>query len=197
MPGQVWSIPQEQDFLWISGLDSDPAVLLQPSPANSTGNVAEANRAPRGINFCRSLSCPYPVAMQILLLQLSGGMAEPGLFAVELPGMLSQVLQKLQHCLGLSPFSMSLFPPDLKGVVSAKNDIRVEIVHKEPASGREAEEHPTIKQLMVRNSFPSLSHCSGQSLMVTRPGTLSPVKNHSRQRCSPKNPALEIHILLP
>lgn len=45
--------------------------------------------------------------------------------------------------------------PDLKGVVSAKNDIRVEIVHKEPASGREAEEHPTIKQLMVRKlSYP-------------------------------------------
>lgn len=40
--------------------------------------------------------------------------------------------------------------PDLKGVVSAKNDIRVEIVHKEPASGREAEDHTTIKQLMVR-----------------------------------------------
>ncbi|NWI99284.1 KIRR3 protein, partial [Crypturellus undulatus] len=38
---------------------------------------------------------------------------------------------------------------NLKGVVSAKNDIRVEIVHKEPAAGREAEEHPTIKQLML------------------------------------------------
>ncbi|XP_053852877.1 kin of IRRE-like protein 3 isoform X2 [Vidua macroura] len=38
---------------------------------------------------------------------------------------------------------------NLKGVVSAKNDIRVEIVHKEPTSGREAEEHPTIKQLMM------------------------------------------------
>ncbi|KAM5246303.1 kin of IRRE-like protein 3 isoform 2-T2 [Ctenodactylus gundi] len=38
---------------------------------------------------------------------------------------------------------------NLKGVVSAKNDIRVEIVHKEPASGREAEEHTTIKQLMM------------------------------------------------
>uniref|UniRef100_A0A8C3Q3B2 Kirre like nephrin family adhesion molecule 3 n=1 Tax=Chrysolophus pictus TaxID=9089 RepID=A0A8C3Q3B2_CHRPC len=37
----------------------------------------------------------------------------------------------------------------LKGVVSAKNDIRVEIVHKEPSSGRETEEHPTIKQLMM------------------------------------------------
>lgn len=44
---------------------------------------------------------------------------------------------------------------NLKGVVSAKNDIRVEIVHKEPSSGRETEEHPTIKQLMVRTSFPS------------------------------------------
>ncbi|KAI1230824.1 Kin of IRRE-like protein 3 [Lamprotornis superbus] len=50
----------------------------------------------------------------------------------------------------------------LKGVVSAKNDIRVEIVHKEPASGREAEEHPTIKQLMVRNSFPSLRIAPGR-----------------------------------
>ncbi|XP_048824537.1 kin of IRRE-like protein 3 isoform X3 [Tympanuchus pallidicinctus] len=38
---------------------------------------------------------------------------------------------------------------NLKGVVSAKNDIRVEIVHKEPSSGRETEEHPTIKQLMM------------------------------------------------
>uniref|UniRef100_H0X2R5 Kirre like nephrin family adhesion molecule 3 n=2 Tax=Otolemur garnettii TaxID=30611 RepID=H0X2R5_OTOGA len=38
---------------------------------------------------------------------------------------------------------------NLKGVVSAKNDIRVEIVHKEPSSGLEAEEHPTIKQLMM------------------------------------------------
>ncbi|KAM6238265.1 kin of IRRE-like protein 3 [Porphyrio hochstetteri] len=38
---------------------------------------------------------------------------------------------------------------NLKGVVSAKNDIRVEIVHKEPAAGRETEEHPTIKQLMM------------------------------------------------
>uniref|UniRef100_A0A8C2W7T4 Kirre like nephrin family adhesion molecule 3 n=1 Tax=Chinchilla lanigera TaxID=34839 RepID=A0A8C2W7T4_CHILA len=38
---------------------------------------------------------------------------------------------------------------NLKGVVSAKNDIRVEIVHKEPASGREAEDHSTIKQLMM------------------------------------------------
>ncbi|XP_007495170.1 kin of IRRE-like protein 3 isoform X2 [Monodelphis domestica] len=38
---------------------------------------------------------------------------------------------------------------NLKGVVSAKNDIRVEIVHKEPAAGRDSEEHPTIKQLMM------------------------------------------------
>ncbi|XP_006140704.1 kin of IRRE-like protein 3 [Tupaia chinensis] len=38
---------------------------------------------------------------------------------------------------------------NLKGVVSAKNDIRVEIVHKEPASGRGAEEHPAMKQLTV------------------------------------------------
>uniref|UniRef100_H9G389 Kirre like nephrin family adhesion molecule 3 n=1 Tax=Anolis carolinensis TaxID=28377 RepID=H9G389_ANOCA len=41
---------------------------------------------------------------------------------------------------------------NLKGVVSAKNDIRVEIVHKESASSRETEEHPTIKQLMMDRS---------------------------------------------
>uniref|UniRef100_A0A8C3VJN3 Kirre like nephrin family adhesion molecule 3 n=1 Tax=Catharus ustulatus TaxID=91951 RepID=A0A8C3VJN3_CATUS len=58
---------------------------------------------------------------------------------------------------------------NLKGVVSAKNDIRVEIVHKEPASGREAEEHPTIKQLMVSDSFPSPSDPSGLKVMVTNP----------------------------
>ncbi|KFP88935.1 Kin of IRRE-like 3, partial [Acanthisitta chloris] len=55
--------------------------------------------------------------------------------------------------------------PDLKGVVSAKNDIRVEIVHKEPASGREAEEHPTIKQLMVRISFPSSKRLLGLEVL--------------------------------
>ncbi|KAM4651787.1 kin of IRRE-like protein 3 isoform 2-T2 [Discoglossus pictus] len=38
---------------------------------------------------------------------------------------------------------------NLKGVVSAKNDIRVEIVHKEPTTGRETEEHSTMKQLMI------------------------------------------------
>ncbi|KAM9299107.1 kin of IRRE-like protein 3 [Gastrophryne carolinensis] len=38
---------------------------------------------------------------------------------------------------------------NLKGVVSAKNDIRVEIVHKEPTGGREAEEHSSMKQLMI------------------------------------------------
>ncbi|XP_066463354.1 kin of IRRE-like protein 3 isoform X1 [Eleutherodactylus coqui] len=38
---------------------------------------------------------------------------------------------------------------NLKGVVSAKNDIRVEIVHKEPTNGRETEEHSSIKQLMI------------------------------------------------
>ncbi|ETE67655.1 Kin of IRRE-like protein 3, partial [Ophiophagus hannah] len=41
---------------------------------------------------------------------------------------------------------------NLKGVVSAKNDIRVEIVHKESASSRESEEHPAIKQLMMDRS---------------------------------------------
>ncbi|XP_041734543.1 kin of IRRE-like protein 3 isoform X4 [Coregonus clupeaformis] len=38
---------------------------------------------------------------------------------------------------------------NLKGVVSAKNDIRVEIVHKDHNAARENEEHTAMKQLMV------------------------------------------------
>ncbi|KAM6946453.1 kin of IRRE-like protein 3 isoform 1-T1 [Aplochiton taeniatus] len=38
---------------------------------------------------------------------------------------------------------------NLKGVVSAKNDIRVEIVHKDHNAARENEEHATMKHLMV------------------------------------------------
>ncbi|XP_051580490.1 kin of IRRE-like protein 3 isoform X3 [Myxocyprinus asiaticus] len=38
---------------------------------------------------------------------------------------------------------------NLKGVVSAKNDIRVEIVHKDHNAARENEEHSAMKQLMI------------------------------------------------
>ncbi|XP_032367443.1 kin of IRRE-like protein 3 [Etheostoma spectabile] len=38
---------------------------------------------------------------------------------------------------------------NLKGVVSAKNDIRVEIVHKDPNAAQESEEHTSIKQMMI------------------------------------------------
>ncbi|XP_034722742.1 kin of IRRE-like protein 3 isoform X8 [Etheostoma cragini] len=38
---------------------------------------------------------------------------------------------------------------NLNGVVSAKNDIRVEIVHKDHNAARENEEHTSMKQLMV------------------------------------------------
>ncbi|XP_013992466.1 kin of IRRE-like protein 3 [Salmo salar] len=38
---------------------------------------------------------------------------------------------------------------NLKGVVSAKNDIRVEIVHKDHNAARETEEHTAIKQIMI------------------------------------------------
>lgn len=66
---------------------------------------------------------------------------------------ISRVLEDVPRLPSTNPFSLLALCPDLKGVVSAKNDIRVEIVHKEPASGRETEEHPTIKQLMVRIYF--------------------------------------------
>uniref|UniRef100_A0A672QGY9 Kirre like nephrin family adhesion molecule 3 n=1 Tax=Sinocyclocheilus grahami TaxID=75366 RepID=A0A672QGY9_SINGR len=38
---------------------------------------------------------------------------------------------------------------NLKGVVSAKNDIRVEIVHKDHNAARENEDHSAMKQLMI------------------------------------------------
>ncbi|KAK3521658.1 hypothetical protein QTP70_014697 [Hemibagrus guttatus] len=40
-------------------------------------------------------------------------------------------------------------PESLKGVVSAKNDIRVEIVHKDHNAARETEEHTGVKQMMM------------------------------------------------
>ncbi|XP_019903428.1 kin of IRRE-like protein 3 isoform X1 [Esox lucius] len=40
---------------------------------------------------------------------------------------------------------------NLKGVVSAKNDIRVEIVHKDHNAARETEEHTAIKQMMIEH----------------------------------------------
>ncbi|XP_042286456.1 kin of IRRE-like protein 3 isoform X1 [Thunnus maccoyii] len=41
---------------------------------------------------------------------------------------------------------------NLKGVVSAKNDIQVEIVHKDHNAARENEEHTRIKQMMIDHS---------------------------------------------
>ncbi|TKS81282.1 Kin of IRRE-like protein 3 [Collichthys lucidus] len=61
----------------------------------------------------------------------------------------------LLHPLPEKYVSSSLLHPqkhacqNLKGVVSAKNDIRVEIVHKDHNAARENEEHTSMKQLMV------------------------------------------------
>uniref|UniRef100_A0A674BPM3 Kirre like nephrin family adhesion molecule 3 n=1 Tax=Salmo trutta TaxID=8032 RepID=A0A674BPM3_SALTR len=52
-------------------------------------------------------------------------------------------------CLSILSCNLLLFPSDIKGVVSAKNDIRVEIVHKDHNAARENEEHTAMKQLMV------------------------------------------------
>ena len=55
-------------------------------------------------------------------------------------------------CGSLTPGSSHLFrclPPDHKGAASAKNDIRVEIVHKDHNAAREGEDHASMKQLMV------------------------------------------------
>uniref|UniRef100_A0A3Q1BNF1 Ig-like domain-containing protein n=1 Tax=Amphiprion ocellaris TaxID=80972 RepID=A0A3Q1BNF1_AMPOC len=58
---------------------------------------------------------------------------------------------------------------NLKGVVSAKNDIRVEIVHKDHNAARENEEHTSMKQLMVK-LFPLLSSTSVLVFMQFAPG---------------------------
>ncbi|XP_027854943.1 kin of IRRE-like protein 3 isoform X5 [Xiphophorus couchianus] len=49
----------------------------------------------------------------------------------------------------ISAFCCTRSQRNLKGVVSAKNDIRVEIVHKDHNAARENEEHNSMKQLMV------------------------------------------------
>uniref|UniRef100_A0A8C7IP62 Kirre like nephrin family adhesion molecule 3 n=1 Tax=Oncorhynchus kisutch TaxID=8019 RepID=A0A8C7IP62_ONCKI len=49
----------------------------------------------------------------------------------------------------LGAFCCARFQRNLKGVVSAKNDIRVEIVHKDHNAARETEEHTAIKQIMI------------------------------------------------
>ncbi|KAL6472228.1 hypothetical protein MHYP_G00184160 [Metynnis hypsauchen] len=45
--------------------------------------------------------------------------------------------------------SSTIKAENLKGVVSAKNDIRVEIVHKDHNAARETEEHTNMKQMMM------------------------------------------------
>uniref|UniRef100_A0A8P4K8R7 Ig-like domain-containing protein n=1 Tax=Dicentrarchus labrax TaxID=13489 RepID=A0A8P4K8R7_DICLA len=47
---------------------------------------------------------------------------------------------------------LSVFQRNLKGVGSAKKDIRVEIVHKDHNAARQSEEHTNIKQMMVSES---------------------------------------------
>lgn len=70
---------------------------------------------------------------------------------------------------GLFKNTRHLFLPDLKGVVSAKNDIRVEIVHKDHNAARESEEHNSMKQLMVSVSVTVYYTIHSKStLQVTR-----------------------------
>ncbi|XP_046718027.1 kin of IRRE-like protein 3 isoform X3 [Silurus meridionalis] len=49
----------------------------------------------------------------------------------------------------LGAFCCARLQRSLKGVVSAKNDIRVEIVHKDHNASRETEEHAGVKQMMM------------------------------------------------
>uniref|UniRef100_A0A673L414 Kin of IRRE-like protein 3 n=1 Tax=Sinocyclocheilus rhinocerous TaxID=307959 RepID=A0A673L414_9TELE len=52
----------------------------------------------------------------------------------------------------LGAFCCARLQRNLKGVVSAKNDIRVEIVHKDHNATREPEEHSNMKQMMMERS---------------------------------------------
>uniref|UniRef100_A0A8C1WW62 Kirre like nephrin family adhesion molecule 3a n=1 Tax=Cyprinus carpio TaxID=7962 RepID=A0A8C1WW62_CYPCA len=52
----------------------------------------------------------------------------------------------------LGAFCCARLQRNLKGVVSAKNDIRVEIVHKDHNATREPEEHGNMKQMMMERS---------------------------------------------
>uniref|UniRef100_A0A4W6DAW6 Kirre like nephrin family adhesion molecule 3 n=1 Tax=Lates calcarifer TaxID=8187 RepID=A0A4W6DAW6_LATCA len=49
----------------------------------------------------------------------------------------------------LGAFCCTRFHRNIKGVVSAKNDIRVEIVHKDHDAAQESEEHTNLKQIMI------------------------------------------------
>ncbi|KAJ0004075.1 hypothetical protein NQD34_010289 [Periophthalmus magnuspinnatus] len=49
----------------------------------------------------------------------------------------------------LGAFCCTRFQRNLKGSVTAKNDIRVEIVHKDHNAARENEEHANMKQMMI------------------------------------------------
>lgn len=91
----------------------------------------------------------------------------PGIFARFCTTALGEFIMSThtEWCLSrLLRYMRHLFLPDLKGVVSAKNDIRVEIVHKDHNAARENEEHTSMKQLMVSVSvatyyFPFLVYC--------------------------------------
>ncbi|XP_073771210.1 kin of IRRE-like protein 3 isoform X6 [Danio rerio] len=52
----------------------------------------------------------------------------------------------------LGAFCCARLQRNLKGVVSAKNDIRVEIVHKDHNAAREPEEHSNVKQMMMERA---------------------------------------------
>uniref|UniRef100_A0A671RWW6 Kirre like nephrin family adhesion molecule 3a n=1 Tax=Sinocyclocheilus anshuiensis TaxID=1608454 RepID=A0A671RWW6_9TELE len=52
----------------------------------------------------------------------------------------------------LGAFCCARLQRNLKGVVSAKNDIRVEIVHKDHNAAREPEDHGNMKQMMMERS---------------------------------------------
>lgn len=69
------------------------------------------------------------------------------------------------------------FLSDLKGVVSAKNDIRVEIVHKDHNAARESEEHSSMKQLMV-------SHILNEKRTVNIPLAITPSAAPNQQASS-------------
>ncbi|XP_016330562.1 kin of IRRE-like protein 3 [Sinocyclocheilus anshuiensis] len=114
--------------------------------------------------FIRSTPPPDRIAWSWKETVLESGTS--GRYTVETvsteDGVISTLTMKDMHLVMSSlPVSLSsrqrelsgtLKSENLKGVVSAKNDIRVEIVHKDHNATREPEEHSNMKQMMMERS---------------------------------------------
>ncbi|XP_051788352.1 kin of IRRE-like protein 3 isoform X3 [Erpetoichthys calabaricus] len=86
---------------------------------------------------------------EIIRLKEQGGSQESLPMAVTIGVAVGAFVAFIVLMATIAAFCCTRSQRNLKGVVSAKNDIRVEIVHKDHNAARETEEHAAIKQLMI------------------------------------------------